>query len=98
MKAYKLTVFEILRDFYYYILCVCVIPTHRVYQLYGTPPSLLCWTVQVSGCQWLLCSKGLIYAEDGKYYPCMILMRDLHVAHMATCRECPQHIIPWIRT
>ena len=65
MKTYKLTVFEILRDFYYYILCICVIPTHRVYQLYGTPPSLLCWTVRVSGCQWLLCSKGLIYTEDG---------------------------------
>jgi len=32
IKAYKFTVFEILRD-YYHILCVCAIPSYRVYRL-----------------------------------------------------------------
>ena len=35
ITAYKLAVFEILRVFLYkHILCVCAIPTYRVYQLY----------------------------------------------------------------
>ena len=37
IKAYKFTVFDILRDFFlhYYILRVHTIPTYRVYQLYN---------------------------------------------------------------
>jgi len=36
MNTYKFTVFEIWGDFLYYhiLLCVCAIPTYRVYQLY----------------------------------------------------------------
>jgi len=37
INVYKLTIFDIWRDFlYYHIMCVCAIRTYRVYQLYDT--------------------------------------------------------------